>query len=149
MSKKALQLHQLKKHQTADMRTVHIVANQYPRCTMPLSSIPITQKHWLADMCGHPSTQKGPSSVNTAEIKRAIEFGIEPAPVVPIDRNVPHQLHEQRTKSCARGTSSPEEQEPRRVEADRQPGLQTSSNRGGQSDVLPLSSECPGVVAHS
>ena len=53
-------------------------------------------------MCGHPSTQKGPSSVNTAEIKivqtrlkRAIELGIEIALVVSIDRNVPHQLHEQ------------------------------------------------------
>ena len=49
-------------------------------------------------MCGHPSTQQGLSSVNTAEIKivqsrikRAIELGIEPAPFVPIDRNVPHQ----------------------------------------------------------
>ena len=47
---------------------------------------------------------QGPSSVNTAEItivhsrlKRATELGIEPAPIVPIDRNVP-----QRTKSCAR-----------------------------------------------
>ena len=118
--------------------------------SMPLSNIPITQNHWL-DMCGHPSTQKGPSSVNTSEIKsvqsrlkRAIEVGIEPALVVPIDRNVPHQLHEQRTKSCARGTSGQEEQEPRCVEADRQPGLQTSSTRGRQSDRLLLSREVPG-----
>ena len=39
-----------------------------------------------------------------SRLKRAIELGIEPAPVVPTDRNVPHQLHEQRTKSCAKGT---------------------------------------------
>ena len=152
--KKALQLHQLKKHQKVDMRTVHIVANQRARCTQPMSTIPITQKHWLANMCGHPSTQKGPNSANTAEIKivqkrlkRAIELGMELALVVPIDRNVPHQLHEQRTKSCARGTSGQEEQEPRRVEADGQPGLQTSSTRGRQSDVLPLGRERPGAVA--
>ena len=65
--KKALQLHPVKKHQKVDMRTIHIVANQCSRCTLPPSSIPITQKHWLANMCGHPSTQKGPSSVNISE----------------------------------------------------------------------------------
>ena len=42
-----------------------------------------------------------------------------------------------------RGTSGQEEQEPRLVEADRQLGLQTSSTRGGQSDVLLLSREEP------
>ena len=87
MGQKALQLHQVKEHQKVDMRTGHIVGNQCPRCTMPLSSIPITQKPWLADICGHSSTQKGPSPVNTAAIKiaqtrlkRAIELGIELVP---------------------------------------------------------------------
>ena len=56
MSKEARQLHLLKKHQNVDMRTVHSVANQCPRCTMALSSKAITEKHWLADMHGHPST---------------------------------------------------------------------------------------------
>ena len=116
------------------------------RCHYPANQR--RKKHWLADTCGHPSTEKGPSSVNTAEIKivqprlkRAIELGMELAPVVPIDRNVPHQLHEQRTKSCARGTSGQEEQESRRAEADRQLGLQTSSTRGDR--LLPLSREVP------
>ena len=69
MSKQALRLHQFRKHQRIDARTVHIVANQCPRCTLPLSSISHTERHWLADMCGHPSTQKGPSTAHTAEVK--------------------------------------------------------------------------------
>ena len=97
-------------------------------------------------MCGRPSTQKGPRQANTTEIKlvqtsEPLNLALNPALVVPIDRNVPHQLHEQRTKSCAWGASGQEEQEPRRVEADRQSGLQTSSSRGVQSDVLPLGRE--------
>ena len=105
-------------------------------------------------MCGHPSTQKGPSSVNTAEIKivqtrlkRAIELGIEIALVVPIDRNVPHQLHEQRTRSCARGISSQEEHERRRVEADRQLGPQTSSTGGDRVTYFFSTGRSPRVVA--
>ena len=120
-----------------------------PRCTLPLSSIPHTEKHWLADMCGHPSTQKGPSTAHTAEIKvvharlkRARELGIQVAPVVPVNYDVPRQLHEQRTR-VDRRAGQQEEQEPGRVEADRQSGLQAPPARRGQSDVLPLSREVP------
>ena len=98
-----VRLHQFRKHKRIDTRTAHIVANQCPRCTLPLSSIPHTERHWLADMCGHPSTQKGPSTAHTAEIKvvharlkRARELGIQAAPVVPVNYDVPRQLHEQR-----------------------------------------------------
>ena len=98
-------------------------------------------------MCGHPSTQKGPSTAHTAEIKvvharlkRARELGIQAAPVVPVNYDVPRQLHEQR-KRVDRRADQQEEQEPGRVEADRQPGLQAPPARGGQGDVLPLSRE--------
>ena len=138
MSKQALRLHQFRKHRRIDTRTAHIIANQCPRCTLPLSSIPHTERHWLADMCGHPSTQKGPSTAHTAEIKvvharlkRARELGIQAAPVVPVNYDVPRQLHEQR-KRIDRRAGQQEEQEPGRVEADRQPGLQAPPARGGQ-----------------
>ena len=145
MSKQALRLHQFWKHRRIVSRTVHIVANQCPRCTLPLSSIPHTERHWLADMSGHPLTQKGPSTAHTAEIKvvharlkRARELGIQAAPVVPVNCDVPRQLHEQRMR-IDRRAGQQEEQEPGRVEADRQPGLQAPPARGGQDDILPLS----------
>ena len=60
--------------------------------------------------------------------------GIEPAPVVSTNRSVLHQLHGQRIKGGGRGASSQQEQEPRRVEADRQPGFQAPPAQMRQSD---------------
>ena len=61
---------------------------------------------------------------------------------MPVNYDVPRQPHEQR-KRVDRRAGQQEEQEPGRVEADRQSGLQAPPARGGQSDVFPLSREVP------
>ena len=96
------------------------------------------------------STQKGPSTAHTAEIKvvharlkRARELGIQAAPVVPVNYDVPRQLHEKR-KRIDRRTCQQEEQESGLVEADRQLGLQAPPARGGLNNILPLSRKMSG-----
>ena len=128
--------HENSPHCCTLMHQVHTATVQHPNHAKTLAS-----KHVRSSIYTEMSQASEYSRNQASANERAIEFGDEPALVVPIDRNVPHQLHEQRTKSCAWRASGQEEQEPRRVEADRQPGLQTSSSRGVQSDVLPLGRE--------